>query len=45
MDKDKQECGAGLQEIGIEFDELVQQGARQIIRQEVEVELAKAGEA
>ncbi len=41
MDKDKEGCGTGLQEIGIGLDELVRQGARQIIRQAVEAELAE----
>lgn len=41
MDKDKEECGTGLQEIGIGLDELVRQGARQIIQQVVEAELAE----
>ena len=41
MDKDKEGCGTGLQEIGIGLDELVRQGARQIIQQVVEAELAE----
>ena len=41
MDKDKEECGTGLQEIGIGLDELVRQGARQIIQQAVEAELTE----
>ena len=41
MDKDKEECGTGLQEIGIGLDELVRQGARQIIQQVIEAELAE----
>ena len=41
MDKDKEGCGTGLQEIGIGLDELVRQGARQIIQQVIEAELAE----
>ena len=41
MDKNKEECGTGLAEIGIGLDELVRQGARQIIQQAVEAELAE----
>jgi transposase-like protein len=41
MGKNKEECGIGLQEIGIGLDELVRQGARQIIQQAVEAELAE----
>lgn len=29
MDKDNEECGTDLQEIGVELDKLVRQGARQ----------------
>ena len=40
MRKDKQEAGIGLPEIGVSLDELVRRGARQIIEQVIELELA-----
>ena len=40
MDKDKQESSIGLQEIGLSLDELVRRGARQIVQQAIEAELA-----
>lgn len=41
MGKDKQETANGLQEIGVGLDELVRRGARQIIQQAIEAELAQ----
>ena len=41
MDKDKQERRIGLQEIGMSLDDLVRRGARQVIQQAIEVELAQ----
>lgn len=41
MKKDKQETANGLQEIGVGLDELVRRGARQIIQQAIEAELAQ----
>ena len=40
MGKDKQEAEIGLQEIGISLDDLVRRGARQVIQQAIESELA-----
>ena len=40
MRKDKQEAGIGLPEIGLSLDELVRRGARQVIQQVIELELA-----
>ena len=40
MKKDKQEAGIGLPEIGVSLDELVRRGARQVIEQVIELELA-----
>lgn len=40
MDKDKQETASGLPEIGIGLDDLVRRGARQVIQQAIEAELA-----
>ena len=40
MGKDKQEAGIGLQEIGVSLDDLVRRGARQVIQQAIEAELA-----
>lgn len=40
MRKDKQETGNGLLEIGVGLDELVRRGARQVIQQAIEAELA-----
>jgi transposase-like protein len=40
MRKDKQEVGIGLPEIGVSLDELVRRGARQVIQQVIELELA-----
>ena len=40
MDKDKQGSSIGLQEIGLSLDELVRRGARQIVQQAIEAELA-----
>ena len=40
MRKDKQEAGIGLPEIGVSLDELVRRGARQVIQQVIELELA-----
>lgn len=40
MDKDKQESSIGLQEIGLSLDELIKRGARQIVQQAIEAELA-----
>lgn len=41
MGKDKQETQNGLPEIGIDLDELVRRGARQVIQQAIEAELAE----
>lgn len=41
MNQDKQEQGIGLQEIGLSLDDLVRRGARQVIHQAVEAELAQ----
>ena len=41
MGKDKQEAGIGLQEIGVSLDDLVRRGARQVIQQAIEAELAQ----
>jgi hypothetical protein len=40
MSKDKQETANGLPEIGLGLDELVRRGARQVIQQVIELELA-----
>ncbi len=40
MRKDKQEARIGLPEIGVSLDELVRRGARQVIEQVIELELA-----
>ena len=40
MKKDKQEAAIGLPEIGMSLDELVRRGARQVIEQVIELELA-----
>ena len=40
MRKDKQEAAIGLPEIGMSLDELVRRGARQVIEQVIELELA-----
>ncbi len=40
MRKDRQEAGIGLPEIGVSLDELVRRGARQVIQQVIELELA-----
>ena len=40
MHKDKQEASIGLPEIGMSLDELVRRGARQVIEQVIELELA-----
>lgn len=40
MRKDKQEAAIGLPEIGMSLDELVRRGARQVIQQVIELELA-----
>src|SRR5512133_1977703 len=40
MQKDKHQAGIGLPEIGISLDELVRRGARQVIEQVIELELA-----
>jgi putative transposase len=40
MNKDKQEAAIGLPEIGMSLDELVRRGARQVIEQVIELELA-----
>ena len=42
MQKDKQEAGIGLPEIGVSLDELVRRGARQVIQQVIELELDAA---
>ena len=41
MNKDKQEQGMGLAEIGLSLDDLVRRGARQVIQQAIELELAQ----
>jgi putative transposase len=41
MGKDKQERQNGLQEIGLGLDEMVRRGARQVIQEAVEAELAE----
>ncbi|MGA7178513.1 MAG: IS256 family transposase [Thiobacillaceae bacterium] len=41
MGKDKQEQGMGLQEIGLNLDDLVRRGARQVLQQAIEAELAQ----
>ena len=41
MQKDKQETQSGLPEIGLGLDELVRRGARQVIQQAIEAELAE----
>ena len=41
MGKDKQEMQNGLPEIGLGIDELVRRGARQVIQQAIEAELAQ----
>ena len=41
MSKDKQEQRNGLQEIGLSLDDLVRRGARQVIHQAIEAELAQ----
>jgi len=41
MSKNKQEQGISLQEIGLSLDDLVRRGARQVIQQAIEVELAQ----
>jgi transposase-like protein len=41
MEKDKEEQRIGLAEIGMSLDELVRRGARQVIHQAVEAELAQ----
>lgn len=41
MDKDKQETANGLQEVGLGLDELVRRGARQVLQQAIEAELAQ----
>ena len=41
MNNDKQEQRMGLQEIGLGLDDLVRRGARQVIQQAIEVELAQ----
>lgn len=41
MNQDKQEQGIGRQEIGLSLDDLVRRGARQVIHQAVEAELAQ----
>jgi putative transposase len=40
MRRDKQEAAIGLPEIGVSLDELVRRGARQVIQQVIELELA-----
>jgi putative transposase len=40
MVKDKQDAAIGLAEIGVSLDELVRRGARQVIQQVIELELA-----
>jgi len=40
MQKEKQEAGIGLPEIGVSLDELVRRGARQVVQQVIELELA-----
>ncbi|MES4787428.1 MAG: IS256 family transposase [Nitrospiraceae bacterium] len=41
MRKDKQEQTIGLQEIGLSLDDVVRRGARQVIQQAIEAELAQ----
>lgn len=41
MGKDKQEAAKGLPEIGVGLDDLVRRGARQVIQQAIEAELAE----
>ena len=41
MNKDKQEQRMGLAEIGLSLDDLVRRGARQVIQQAIELELAQ----
>ncbi len=41
MRKDKEETANGLPEIGLSLDELVRRGARQIIQQAIEAEVAQ----
>lgn len=41
MKKDKQEAQKGLEEIGLGLDELVRRGARQVIQQAIEADLAE----
>ena len=41
MNKDKEEQGMGLAEIGLSLDDLVRRGARQVIQQAIELELAQ----
>ena len=40
MRKDKQEAAIGLPETAVSLDELVRRGARQVIQQVIELELA-----
>lgn len=40
MDKDKEESSIGLPEIGLSLDELLRRGARQVVQQAIEAELA-----
>jgi len=40
MDKDKEESSIGLAEIGLSLDELLRRGARQVVQQAIEAELA-----
>jgi len=40
MKKDKQDAAIGLLEIGTSLDDLVRRGARQVIQQVIELELA-----
>lgn len=41
MQKDRQETAVGLPEIGVGLDEVVRRGARQVIQQAIEAELAQ----
>ncbi len=41
MRKDKQEQAVGLEEIGMSLDDIVRRGARQVIQQAIEAELAQ----
>lgn len=41
MGKDKQEAAIGLAEMGVSLDELIRRGARQVIQQAIEAELAQ----